>query len=184
MKKTFLLLSISCSLILAAITTVISADPAQYIGSSKCKMCHMSAKRGDQFGKWSNGPHAKAFEVLATEEAKAVAQKAGVQTDPQKAPECLKCHVTAYDAPASAKADSYAMEEGVGCESCHGPGSLYKTMKIMKDLAAGTQDPEAVSFKAGDEATCLTCHNEASPTYKPFNYAEAWKQIEHPVPQE
>jgi len=180
MKKTLL----ASGLILAFITAVISADTAQYIGSSKCKMCHMSKKRGDQWNKWLNGPHAKAFEVLATDEAKAVAKEAGLSTDPQQAAECLVCHVTAFDAPASAKADSYTQEEGVGCESCHGPGSLYKSMKVMKALTAGEQDPKAVSFISGDEETCLTCHNEKSPTYKPFVYTEAWKQIAHPIPAE
>ena len=72
----------------------------------------------------------------------------------------------------------------VGCESCHGPGSLYKSNKVMKALAAGTQDAKAVSFLKGDEATCKTCHNEESPTYKPFKFAESWPKIAHPVPTE
>jgi hypothetical protein len=33
-----------------------------------------------------------------------------------------------------------------------------------------------------DEKLCIGCHNEESPTYKEFNYAEAVKQIAHPRP--
>ena len=54
-------------------------EEAKYIGAEKCKMCHMNKARGDQWGKWQTGPHAKAFETLGTEEAKAVAKKAGVE---------------------------------------------------------------------------------------------------------
>ena len=141
---------------------------AQYVGAAKCKMCHMGAKKGDQFAKWQASQHSKAFATLATEKAKEVAKKAGVEGDPQQSPKCLKCHVTGFEAPASAKAASYAQTDGVGCEACHGAGSAYQTMKVMKALRAGTQEAKAVGFLKGDEATCIKCHNPESPTYKPF----------------
>jgi hypothetical protein len=164
--------------------TLSFAADAQYIGAAKCKMCHVSKKSGEQYVIWQNSAHAKAYTTLATEEAKAVAKKASVEGDPQSAAACLKCHVTAFEAPASAKAASFDQTEGVGCESCHGPGSLYKSMTVMKGLAAGTQNPKAVGFLKADEATCKKCHNESSPTYKPFTFAEKWKVIAHPVPKE
>jgi len=169
-----------------ALTTMIClplcAADAQYIGANKCKMCHKSETKGNQFGKWSASAHAKAYTTLATDAAKAVAKKAGVSGDPQKADKCLACHVTAFCAPASAKAATYKLEEGITCETCHGPGSLYKSMKVMKALAAGTQDAAAVAFAKASEKTCLECHNEKSPTHKPFNFEKRWKLIEHPVP--
>lgn len=170
------------ALMAAFIVPAFSAD-AQYVGVNKCKMCHKSAKKGNQFGIWSESAHAKAYATLATDEAKAVAKKAGVSGDPQKAAECLVCHVTAYKAPASAKSATYKMEEGVTCETCHGPGSLYKSMKVMKALTAGTQDAAAVAFTKATEKTCLECHNKKSPTYKPFNFTERMKEIEHPMPK-
>jgi hypothetical protein len=156
------------------------ADKAQYIGSAKCKMCHASKARGNSFGIWETSRHAKAFATLATEEAKTVAKKAGVEGDPQKSPKCLKCHVTAFDAPATAKAATFKGDEGVGCEVCHGPGSLYQSMKVMRALAAGTQDHKAVGYVKGDKTKCVKCHNQESPTYKPFKAEEAWKAIAHP----
>ncbi|MBN1997320.1 cytochrome C554, partial [candidate division KSB1 bacterium] len=137
----------------------------------------------NQYEKWSFSPHSKAFTVLATEHALKVAQDAGIKSNPQEAAECLKCHVTAYSAPASAKAESFSPDEGVGCEACHGPGSIYKSLNIMKALHAGTQDAEAVGFIHGGKETCLTCHNEKSPTYKPFKFEAFMKEIAHPIPE-
>jgi len=169
--------------IVYVVSNLLAAD-AQYVGTAKCKMCHMSKKRGNQYGVWKSNKHADAFNVLATEEAKAVAKKAGIEGNPQEAVKCLKCHVTAYEAPASAKASTLTLEEGVGCEACHGPGSLYKSIKVMKALTAGTQDAEAVAFQeGGDEANCKKCHNEESPTFKALDFAEALKLIAHPVPE-
>jgi formate-dependent nitrite reductase cytochrome c552 subunit len=69
-------------------------------------------------------------------------------------------------------------EEGVSCESCHGPGSMYKTAAIMKNqklsLAKGLILPE--------EAVCKTCHNEESPHYKGFNFEEYVAKIAHDDP--
>jgi hypothetical protein len=183
MKRFFMLWTfLSICFFLTVSQSLAQADKAQYLGAAKCKMCHTGVKKGDQFAKWQAGPHAKAYATLATEEAKAVAKKAGVQGDPQQSAKCLKCHVTGYEAPAAAKAATYKMEDGVGCESCHGPGSLYYTMKAMKALRDGTQDAKAVAFNKGDEATCKKCHNPESPTYKPFKYQEAWKLIAHMIP--
>ncbi len=183
MKKVIsLIMSIILALLFIAQLQSAVAEEAQYVGTKKCKMCHMSKKRGDQFGIWSASLHAKAFETLGTDEAKAVAKKAGVSGDPQKAAQCLECHVTGFKAPASAKAATFSETEGVGCETCHGPGSLYKTMKVMKALAAGTQDAKAVSFLKAGKETCLQCHNKKSPTYKPFDFEASWKKIAHPVP--
>ncbi len=181
MKKALVMITMLA--VMSALALPLLAADAQYIGANKCKMCHKSEKKGNQFGKWQAGPHAKAYATLATDEAKAVAKKAGVAGDPQQAKECLVCHVTAFDAPASAKAATFKIEEGVTCEACHGPGSLYKSMKVMKALRAGTQDAAAVAYARGDEKTCITCHNKKSPTYRPFNYAEKWKKIDHSMPK-
>ena len=149
----------------------------KYIGAAKCKMCHNSAAKGEQFKKWSESAHAKAFAALASPEALEVGKKLGVEK-PQESEKCLVCHVTAFGAPATSKEATLTKEEGISCETCHGPGSDYKDMKVMKDhqaaLAAGMTVP--------DEKLCVTCHNEKSPTYKKFVYADFLKLIAHPNP--
>ena len=63
----------------------------------------------------------------------------------------------------------------VQCEACHGPGSEYKSMSIMKDkekaIAAGLVLPT--------EKTCLGCHTGAPHEQPKFNYQEAVKEGVH-----
>jgi len=153
---------------------------AQYVGVKKCKMCHSNKSKGDQYGIWAASPHSKAYATLATEEAKQAAVKVEVKDNPQESPKCLKCHVTGYEAPAADKTAAYVMADGVTCETCHGPGSLYSTMLVMRALASGKQNPQEVGYNPGEKATCLKCHNEESPTYKPFDYDERFTKIAHP----
>jgi hypothetical protein len=151
----------------------------KYVGVSKCKLCHSSAKIGDQYGIWAKSKHAQAYKTLATSEADSVGKAHGVDA-PQKSAECLGCHVTAYGAPAAAKAASFSDTTGVECETCHGPGSDYLSMKVMKDRQAALANGLIIPT----EKTCVGCHNEKSPTYKKFVYAEFVKQIAHPIPKQ
>jgi hypothetical protein len=147
----------------------------KYIGNTKCKMCHNSAKKGKIHDTWAGTKHATAYASLASDESKKIAKEKGIK-DAQKDGKCLKCHVTGYGQPT---ADKYSVEEGVGCEACHGPGEHYWSMKVMKDkklaLENGLVEP--------DEKLCATCHNKESPTYKPLKFAEAYKKVEHHPPK-
>jgi hypothetical protein len=169
-----------CVVIIIIAVAIVAAGSGdhKYVGVSKCELCHKLKIYGDQYGIWEKGPHAKAFVVLGSEEAKKIAQERNIK-DPQKSSECLPCHVTAYGVADSLKEDSYTMEAGIGCETCHGPGSDYMKMTVMKDrekaIAAGLIIP--------DKNTCLACHNQKSPTFKPFNYEERVKAIAHPLPK-
>jgi hypothetical protein len=75
-----------------------------------------------------------------------------------------------------AEKSKYDPSEGIGCEACHGPGSEYKSMKVMKDTEASM----AAGLVLPPEDHCLQCHNENSPTYKPFDFEKRWAQIAHP----
>lgn len=170
----------SIGLMIFMLSTVVMAEEAahQYVGAAKCKICHKAEKKGDQYGKWEASKHSKAYEVLASEAAIAIGKDKGIE-NPQTSDQCLKCHVTAFGAAAEAKAESFDQTEGVGCEACHGPGSDYKKMSVMKDLAAAKD----AGLIVPTEETCVTCHNEESPTYKEFKYAEFYKIIAHPDPE-
>ena len=177
MKRLFNL----CSVFLAVLVFQANAqDTPKYIGANKCKTCHKKAKDGEQFKKWSEGPHAGAMKTLATEEAKKIAKKMGV-ADPATDAKCTKCHSThaAVDAKLLDAKTKLKLDEGVSCESCHGPGSEYKSKKVMKD--------QKLSIKKGliipDEKLCKTCHNSDSPTFKEFNFAKASEKIAHPKPK-
>jgi cytochrome c554/c'-like protein len=182
MKRTHWLFAFGTGVLMIAggslLTHAADAPAHAYVGAEKCKMCHNSPAKGAQYTKWTESKHAKAYATLGTEEAKKAGAAKGI-ADPQKAPECLKCHVTGYGAPADKLTDKWKMEEGVGCEACHGPGGDYWKMEVMKDVAKAT----AAGMTTPNEAFCKTCHNPESPSYKPFDFAAYSAKIAHPNPQ-
>jgi hypothetical protein len=167
------LLIICLSLI---IVNTLSAQTFKYIGAEKCKMCHNKPTTGEQYNKWLKDPHSKALKTLSNQESLDYAKKNGI-ADPAKEPKCLKCHSTFEKAGANLRAGITA-EEGVSCESCHGPGSNYKSPTIMKNqklaLASGLVMP--------DKNVCLGCHNKENPFFKEFNFEAAAAKIAHPDP--
>ena len=150
-----------------AISSTSFAQP-KYIGANGCKMCHNKPAKGAQYAQWQKTSHSQAYEKL---------DDAGKKND-----ECLKCHSTAGSVSKGLLA-SIKVNEGVSCESCHGPGSMYKSASVMKDkeksLAKGMVEPT--------EETCKACHLGTKPdghpeAKKPWNFAEFNKIISHPDP--
>ena len=160
-----------------------AATPAgAYVGPAKCKMCHNSPTKGEQYKVWAATKHAQAFAVLASPEAAEVAKKAGVSGNPQEAPQCLACHTTGAAARADLRA-AIKPEDGVSCEACHGAGAQYASMSTMKAVFAGAKEPASVGLSLPDEKTCTGCHNAKSPTFKAFDYAKMHEKIKHLYPE-
>ena len=149
-----------------------------FVGVAKCGMCHKSDAKGNQLKQWQGSKHSHAYQTLATKEAKEVAEKAGVKGDPQKAPECLKCHVTAFGAAASLLGEKFKMSDGVQCEACHGAGGDYAKVPVMKDRKKAVENGMIIP----DEKTCTRCHNESAPGFKGFDFKEMWKKVAHKKP--
>ena len=133
----------------------------EYVGAKKCKACHKA-----QHASWLETKHAKAFEVLSDEE--------------KKKAECVGCHITGKMADGT-------VIEGVQCEACHGPGSEYKSLKIMnkKKWAADPETYKKKAIEAGliypTEENCKKCHKkEGNPNFKEFKFAERKGKV-HPV---
>ncbi len=157
----------------------------RFVGAEKCKICHNRKDQVNQYEIWSHSKHANAYATLATPKAKELAAKAGVKGDPQKAAECVECHVTGYGLDTSHFAASFVREAGVQCEACHGPGSEYKSPSIMSSAkyASGREEQHKQALNAGlvipDEKTCVKCHNKRSPAYKEFEFKEFYERIKH-----
>ena len=178
MNKTFLMV---ISLIFFMILPALSQDKVhKYVGADKCKTCHKKEKDGKQYGLWQKGPHANALKALATPEAAKIAKEKGI-ADPKTDPKCTKCHSTyaSIDAKLLDPKGKLKFKDGVSCESCHGAGSDYKKKKIMKDHALSVTN----GLVEITEKTCTTCHNSESPTFKEFKFADASKEIAHPIPE-
>ena len=150
----------------------------KYVGVAKCGMCHKSEAKGNQFGVWQKMAHSKAYQMLAGEAALKIAKEKGLAKPPQQSDECLKCHITGFGKPAAAFDATYKREEGVTCEACHGAGSDYWAIKVMKDRTAAV----AAGLVLPDEKTCTQCHNKESPTFKGFVFKEYAAKIAHPNP--
>jgi hypothetical protein len=150
-----------------------AATQADYVGSAKCKMCHMAESKA-----WSDSAHAKAFANLKSADAKAVAEVAGklkvdLKGAAAESASCVRCHVTGYElAGGYPEADDAktAAVAAVGCESCHGPGSLHVT--------APKADKKKFICKDVSAKMCTQCHVPAlSPDFK---YDEMMKKGVHP----
>lgn len=189
-------------IVMVGLTFCIYAQDFTYVGNAKCKTCHRKAEIGNQFKQWADGPHAKAFETLTTEESAKIAKELGIEGNAWEAPECLKCHTTGYGdggyevkdetfwklADPEDKAAKKAIKRmkglmNVGCEVCHGAGSGYKSKSKMKAVRAEEITYESVGLLKITEETCIVCHNEDSPTHKSFNYEERITEFEHPIPE-
>jgi Cytochrome c554 and c-prime len=149
-----------------------------YLGVKSCAgLCHKSEKQGNQLGIWEKTGHAQAYTTLTTAKANDIAKAKGLATAAAESPECLQCHTLRGDAKADPK-------DGVQCEICHGAGSEYKSVSVMKDkakaIAAGMTEYKNA---AAIEKQCRSCHNEKSPTFKAFNFEERWAKIRHTVPK-
>lgn len=163
----------------AAVAGAEEKAPHKYIGAAKCGMCHKTEAKGNQLGQWEKSAHAKAFATLASEKALAIAKEKKLDKAPQESDACLKCHVTGHGKPAAHFEASFKKEEGVGCESCHGPGSDYKTLNVMKDREAAV----AAGLVIPNEKTCTECHNAESPTFKSFDFKTMFAKVAHPNPK-
>ncbi len=151
----------------------------KYVGVTMCSVCHKTEKQGKQFDIWKSTAHAGAFKTLQSPKADEIAKAKGLTVKASEAPECLECHATGYKADKSLTA-ALKIEDGIQCESCHGPGSDYKSIPVMKDTAKAKA--AGLILAKGDPKLCTQCHNSKSPSYKEFKYQEAWEKIKHPIP--
>ena len=143
-----------------------------YVGSKTCKKCHIK-----QHKSWDKTKMGQSFEVLKP--GQNTEKKTEAKLDPAKdytADEtCLKCHVVGFGTesgykippPDDKKAQRRAKKMmGVGCESCHGPGSEYS--KLHKEIQDNKrkyklQEMYAAGMTKISPEVCAKCHNPESP---------------------
>jgi hypothetical protein len=159
MKKLIIL-----SVCLLFALTLLNSGDFKYVGFKKCKMCHKGERKGNVFETWVKKKHATAFESV---------KKKGEENNPK----CMPCHTTGFEDGGYKIGDVNAPKfEGVQCEACHGPGSIYKKTKMMKDKKLALQN----GLVDINEKTCSGCHDPKKCDHvKAFNYKEALKAIDH-----
>ncbi len=144
------------------------ADAGKYTGPGSCSStsCHGSVKpRADnrifqnEYSIWVvKDKHAKAFDALTSPVGERMARILGLGKSEQAA-KCLACH--ALDVPADARAKTFELNEGVSCESCHGPASAWlgphttRNWTHEQSVGAGMYDTRNLVRRT---EKCLTCH--------------------------
>lgn len=126
---------------------------AAFAGTESCVSCHQQATEI-----WKKTGHADAFATLAQRKADAD-------------PNCIGCHTVGFGS-ASGYRREFAGKKlaDVGCESCHGPGSLHVEQHRAKL-------PITFKFRPLGAGDCRKCHHgEFS---RPFDWDVFWPHIKH-----
>ena len=171
------LFALGCAVLATALTQPLpsaraeDSDTPEYISQKGCKKCHFR-----QHKSWKKTVHAKTLDPLKPGEKAEEKKKAGLdpEKDYTKDPKCLKCHVTGYEAPGGYPAFKAEWSEneaklaknnaGVGCESCHGAGSLYGPYKGDNEEYARAEVVKLGLITPVTAANCTDCHNKDNPT--------------------
>jgi hypothetical protein len=126
---------------------------AAYAGTDQCLACHPGAAAA-----WKSSAHARAFATLTGRKAEAD-------------PKCVGCHTVGFGHASGYRREFAAGKlVDVGCESCHGPGSLHVRQKGGDATVNFTFRP----LGAGD---CIRCHyGEFS---RPFAWDQMWSIVKH-----
>ena len=175
-----------CCLLLSLCAVLMTGQTRKpvYVGSRACGECHSGRGMGDQYGLWLYSKHSMAYTALARPEAKEIATISGLRQEPQKAAICLGCHSTAYNAEPWEKDEAFRLEDGVQCEACHGAGSEYMALDVMRNRQAAMR----AGLRMPTEKDCMTCHIEkgshVAVLRTPRNDVKAGlAEIAHPTPE-
>lgn len=144
------------------------AENGKHMGVASCASsnCHgaTSPRRGDilqnEFTTWfKHGRHSKGWTVLLQEDAQKIGDHLGINK-PEEDARCLTCHAT--DVPEKdLRGDKYTVEDGVGCETCHGAASGWiqshtKNGATHSDnVKRGMKDLTVLSERT---RLCLSCY--------------------------
>lgn len=187
------LAALAAMLFVLVLAAIIAAPPARsqgesggrYTGVASCagSTCHGRMEgdgtvvRQDELMRWQEpstpgGAHSRAWAVLSNSRSQFIARNLAIG-DPATAPMCLGCHSTAGAiAAGGAKRGTVPVEDGVGCESCHGPAGGWiashyagvgtnadpdaeMRQKHLANLSAGLKKLEDPVVRAG---VCVDCH--------------------------
>jgi hypothetical protein len=106
-------------------------DEPAYVGNEACRSCHAAA-----FGVYERTGHARAYATLES------VQK-------QYRLDCVACHVIGFQqAGGVCRVDQVAGRQNVGCENCHGPGSIHVADRTRKTVLRPRPGP----------SLCVGCH--------------------------
>ncbi len=161
------------------------------LSASACQKCH-----GDQNAWWFDDPHYSAVEPFLDRARKPskIARLYGLSPEQMARGDslCMDCHGTVATARATREA-----QDGVSCQSCHGPGASYLDPHQEGEKSQGRQRPgfqKALQLGMKDlqdlkvrMRNCASCHyitdprliSSGHPTGVDFDIAGGMAQVKH-----
>jgi hypothetical protein len=151
-----------------------------YVGSQACAKCHDSA-----YDVWKASDHSRAYKTLV--EAKRPSLR-------QFDAECIVCHVVGFGYQGGFTDETKTPKlKNVGCESCHGPGSLHvknpkdpEWQARMNQPWRGAKDKGEKAKSLAIEKFCVKCHdidNDVTWIHDPLKkkdpFKDKWSKIIH-----
>jgi hypothetical protein len=143
--------------------------PGQYVGVASCinSGCHgstqpLNASRvlQNEYYTWKDHDrHSKAQFVLSNAVSARIAKNMHLKRAADKEPLCLDCHAT--NVPARLVSGHIDIEDGIQCESCHGPASGWRDEHTQpgwtheQSVQRGMIDLRHVPTRG---SLCLSCH--------------------------
>ena len=166
---------------------------AKYIGVTGCLPCHAEEALGNQYRRWIGSKHMRTYVMLASPYGRMIMERMGFYGYAQETETCLGCH--AFKPDTSLTESTFKFEEGVQCETCHGPGSVHiarmKKMAEERPVDSGWTMGREKSVDSGfgkiTKEICGQCHkpkpsHEVLPP-RHLGHEKAWKMIAHPIPE-
>jgi hypothetical protein len=163
------------ALLLLAVPALAASPPqtagtvtGKYVGPGGCaaSSCHGSVQPKtvtrifqNEYSIWiAQDKHARAFSVLSNPVSMRIGRILNIGR-PDQAAKCLVCH--SLYVPAEQRVQTFEPDDGVSCESCHGPASGWLGPHTQRDwpheksVALGMYDTRNLT---GRTEKCLTCH--------------------------
>ena len=144
------------------------ADGRMHEGVASCAstVCHGRVNADDESPVWLNeyrvwlrqDYHSRAYRTLLTDQSRAIAEKLGLPAA-HTADICLDCH--ADNVPAERRGARFQIDDGVGCEACHGGAGDWLESHAESgtshadNIANGLYPTDRPSARG---ALCLSCH--------------------------
>lgn len=137
------------------------------VGSCSSSNCHgsVSPRKAsnvlqNEYVTWEkHDVHSKAWVNLSNEDSVKIAKNLGIESA-EKEPLCLKCHATYLENDAR-QSGNFQIQDGVGCESCHGAAEKYLGPHTAKDATHARNIENGMLDIVSPEQRirlCATCH--------------------------
>ncbi len=159
-----------------------NVDASDFIGAVGCSssLCHgggpapitnqqvvvETQKKRNAFTIWKGrDAHAKSWATLATERSARMSASMGLGK-PQDTSRCTECHAPLAGVSASRLGPLARVEDGISCESCHGPSREWVRQHTRLDLnhgqrtSLGMRDLHNLYNRANN---CVSCHQVLPP---------------------